>query len=87
VRTTLTIDDALLRDLRRAAREAGMTLKEVVNRALRRGLTELTRPPERRPFSVRTFSMGAPRANLDRALALAGVLEDDEIVRKTALRK
>jgi hypothetical protein len=64
-----------------------MTLKEAVNRALRRGLTEPTRPAERRPSTVRTFPMGAPRADLDRALALAGVLEDHEIVRKTALRK
>jgi hypothetical protein len=31
--------------------------------------------------------MGAPRFDLDKALALAAELEDEEVIRKVALRK
>ena len=83
----MTIDDALMRDLRRAARDAGVSLKEMTNRALRAGLASLERPPASEPYRTPTFSMGTPAAGLDRALRLAGELEDDEILRKVELRK
>lgn len=87
MRTTLTIDDALMRDLRRVAQSRGLSLKEVVNRALRAGLASLERPPPSRRYRGRAFAMGRPRVDLDKALQLAGSLEDEEIVRKTELRK
>lgn len=87
MRTTLTIDDALMRDLRRAAHDEGTSLKEIVNRALRAGLTSLDRPPEREPYRARTYSMGEPTVGLDKAMRVVGELEDDEVVRKIALRK
>jgi hypothetical protein len=41
-----------------------------------------------KPYKVRTAKMGArPSVNLDKALQLAGELEDEEILRKMALRK
>ena len=42
-RTTLRIDDELLRRLRRRAADEGRTLQDVTNEALRRGL-EVRRP-------------------------------------------
>jgi hypothetical protein len=39
-RTTLTIDDALLRSLKRKAAEEGRTLQDVANETLRRGLSK-----------------------------------------------
>ncbi len=38
-------------------------------------------------YRQKTYAMGAPRVNLDKALALAAKLEDDEIARKLSLGK
>jgi hypothetical protein len=83
----LTIDDALMRDLRRAARTAGVSLKEMVNRALRSGLQRLEEKPRKRRYRCPTHSMGAPHVALDKALMLAGILESEEVARKIDLRK
>jgi hypothetical protein len=83
MRTTLTIDDGLLRQLRQKALDTGKPFKQVVNDTLRAGLESplaATRPR----YVCPTFSMGQPRlpVNLDKALALAAELEDAEIVAK-----
>jgi hypothetical protein len=87
VRTTLTLDDALWKQLRRAAEKAGVPFKEIVHRALSQGLAALDRPPRARRFRQRTFDMGYPSGGLDKALQLASDLEDEEVARKMALRK
>jgi hypothetical protein len=56
VRTTLTLDDDVARELEATMRRTGRRLKEVVNEALRRGLRmgkPSARPP---PFRVEPFS-------------------------------
>jgi hypothetical protein len=45
------------------------------------------RAPRRPRHREQTYAMGEPRTDLRKALALAAALEDDEIVRKTTLRK
>jgi hypothetical protein len=90
VRTTLTIDDDLLRALRAAARSAGIPLRRVVNQALRQGLEQLGKKRPRRRYRCPTFSMGSvasPGFDLDKALAMASALEDEEVARKFELRK
>jgi hypothetical protein len=88
MRTTLTIDDHLMRELKEYAHRRGLPLKQVVNQALRSGLTHLLKPAPRRRYKCRTYSMGHPSgAQLEKAFALAAVLEDEETVRKLALRK
>jgi hypothetical protein len=88
MRTTLTIDDDLMRELRQKANEAGSPFKEIVNRTLRAGLKEMDRPKPSKPFKCKTFSLGyPPRADLDHALDLAEKLESEEIARKLSLRK
>jgi len=60
----------------------------MINRMLRAGLAQ--RKPEgqrTKRFKQKTVSMGRPNIDLDKALALAAQLEDEEIVRKLALRK
>lgn len=47
-RTTLRIDDELLRRLRRRAADEGRTLQDVTNEALRRGLAERPAPADYR---------------------------------------
>lgn len=88
MRTTLTIDDELMNEIREEAHTKGLPVKEVVNRALRAGLREYNRPKSAKPYKCRSFSLGyPPLADLDRALDLAERLESEEIARKLALRK
>jgi hypothetical protein len=84
MRTTVTLDpdtDALVR---RLMRERSMTFKQAVNAAIRAGVS---RPSTGRRARTPTFEMGAPRVPIDRALRLAADLEDEELIRKLAVRK
>jgi hypothetical protein len=89
MRTTLTVDDNLMQLLREAAFKRGLPLKAIVNRALRAGLEVLENPQQPAPpYVPTTHAMGQARGvNLDKALAVAAALEDDETVRKLQLRK
>jgi hypothetical protein len=83
VRTTITLDEDTDAIVRRLMRERKLTFKQAVNEAIRRGSTRPTRATAR----TRTFEMGEPRIDIDKALRIAADLEDDEIIRKLALRK
>lgn len=88
MRTTITIDDDLLQEMKKKAYETGSSFKEVVNRALRAGLKDIDKPKTAEPYKCKTYSLGyPPRADLDHALDLAEDLESEEIVRKLLLRK
>jgi plasmid stability protein len=81
----VTLDEDVAAALKRAVRERGTSFKAVLNDALRAGLRSEAQPQTyrlpARPMGLR------PGIDLDRALRLAGELEDEEIVRKLALRK
>jgi hypothetical protein len=81
MRTTLTIDDGLLRQLRQKALDSGKPFKQVVNETLRAGL-DRSSSPARAPYRCPAFSTGQPcwPVNLDKALALAAALEDQELI-------
>lgn len=66
-------------------KEQGISFKQAVNDAIRADLGGSGRPQP--AFRTRTVAMGQPNLNLDRALQLAGELEDDEIIRKSRLGK
>lgn len=87
MRTTLRIDDDVLEDLKRRAREERVSLTKMVNRVLRRGLQAFGREQPRRPYREKTFAMGHPKVDLDRALQVAAALEEEEIREKLARRK
>jgi hypothetical protein len=88
MRTTLTIEDHLFRELKEEAQRARKPLKRVVNEAIREGLTQLKRPPSGKAYRSKTFSLGyPPQINLDKALGLSAALEEEEIARKFRLRK
>jgi hypothetical protein len=56
MRTTLTIDDDVTAQLKRLCRSRDVSLKELINDALRRGLKEMSAPPEKRkPFRTQTI--------------------------------
>ena len=88
MRSTVRIDDDLMIELKARAHAESVSLTRILNRTLRAGLAK--RKPDRqraRRFKQKTVSMGRPTVDLDKALALAAQLEDEEIARKLALRK
>jgi hypothetical protein len=88
VRTTLTLDETLARELKKRAAATGRPFKAVVNEAIARGLAASSRPAAKR-YRLRTVSLGGTREGVDltKALQLAAALEDEEQSRKIALRK
>jgi hypothetical protein len=83
MRTTLTIDDGVLRQLRQKALDSGRPFKQVVNEVLRAGLQRAA-PPAREPYRLPTFAIGAlaPGVDLTKAQALAAALEDEARIEK-----
>ena len=51
MRTTLTLDDDVAAALERLRRARDASLRDIVNDALRRGLSDLTTRPKRRDLS------------------------------------
>lgn len=84
MRTTVTLDPDVDLAVRRLMRERGISFKAAVNEAIRSGI----RPrPSVAAYRTTPVAMGPPAVPLDKALRLAAELEDDELVRKLALRK
>lgn len=84
MRTTVTLSpdaDALVRKM---MRERGLSFKDAVNAAILDGLAGSR---SRVRYSTPTVDLGEARVDLDRAVALAGQLEDDELLRKRSLGK
>jgi Ribbon-helix-helix protein, copG family len=75
MRTTLTIDDDVAAGLEQLRKSQNVSLKGLINEALRRGLREMTeRSKPRKPFRTRTVNLGPPKIPLDNiaeALAIA----------------
>ncbi|MBI4542735.1 MAG: DUF2191 domain-containing protein [Gemmatimonadetes bacterium] len=88
MRTTVDVDDGLLKRLRLEAHRRRIPFKHFLNRLLRQGLDARPAAPAR-SYRCPSFSMGRPVAgvDLDRALELAAELEDAEVARKLELRK
>lgn len=84
MRTTVTLDSDVEILVKKLMRERGLGFKEAVNLAIRTGLAPR---PDNATFVTRTFDLGKPQVPLEKALRLAGELEDEELLRKAALRK
>lgn len=83
MRTTVTLDPDAEALVKRLMQERGLSFKQAVNHAIRAGLA---RTPNASPFRTPTFRMGEPAIPLDKALRLAGELEDEELLRRLAAR-
>ena len=59
VRTTVVIDDEIMRQAKRRAAEEGISVSEVLNRALRDALSPPPRTEPLPPFRMVTFGRGA----------------------------
>ncbi|MFO7279572.1 MAG: hypothetical protein C0P77_004105 [Thermoanaerobacterales bacterium] len=84
MRTTVTLDPDTAALVRRRMKEEGVSFKQALNDAIRAGFEDARR---REPFRTATAAMGVPTVDLDRALQLAGEIEDVELVRKMRLGK
>ena len=78
MRTTITIDDHLLAEVRRRAAELNRTVSQVIEDGVRESLLR-QRSSDAQPFTVRTFDSGGtlPGVDLDDNAALLAVMEDD----------
>lgn len=85
MRTTVDIEDDLLRSLRAEAARRRLPFKHLLNRLLRAGLEGRAARPA--GYRCPTFAMGAPTHDLDKALGIAAALDDDAVRRKLDLRK
>jgi hypothetical protein len=87
MRTTVDIELPLLKRLRAEAQRRGIPVKDLLQGLIRRGLQE--RPAGPGSYRAPSFAMGTPNQsiNLDKALAIASGLEDDEIARELTVRK
>jgi hypothetical protein len=81
VRTTLTIDEDVAVRLERLRTDRGLSLKQVVNEALRLGLAALEQGTGRRrpTYRTRAVSLGRARlANLDNVAEALAVAEGED---------
>lgn len=77
MRTTVTLDPDVELIVRELMRHRGVPFKVALNDAVRAG-----RPRTDVAFSTTSISLGEPTRNLDRAMALAGELEDEALLAK-----
>jgi hypothetical protein len=84
MRTTVTIEPDVRALLERRMQERGLTFKAALNEALRSGLLE---GKGRAAFTTPAFDLGDALVPLDKALRLAGELEDEELVRRLEVNK
>ena len=86
VRTTVTLDPDVEAKLKAIMRERAVSFKVALNDAVRAGLSGPASAPRR--YRMPTGELGVrPGVNLEKALRLAGELEDEEIIRKLELGK
>jgi hypothetical protein len=80
MRTTITLDDRLLDELRNRAAASGTTVSRLVEHAVRLFIGAPTAPKEQAPFELVTFGRGGQftRQNADKTACL---IEGDDIAR------
>jgi len=78
MRTTVTIDDQLFVELKKAAAESGRTMGDLLEDALRESLARRREQSKRGPVRLPTFSGGGglrPGVDLDDNAALLDLME------------
>jgi hypothetical protein len=78
MRTTLTLDDDVAVQLERLRRTRNVSLKQLINDALRRGLRDMSEPPKKQKVRTRAFHMGKPLINLANTAKALACLEGED---------
>ena len=81
MRTTLTLDDDVAKRIERLRKRRNLTLRDVVNQALREGLTRLESPKQpRKAHTTKEVSLGGCLiGNIDDVAEVLAVADGDEI--------
>ncbi len=89
MRSTVRLDDDLLRELKQRASREETSMTKLLNRALREWLHGGPKAVEakKRAYREKTFNMGKPLVDLTKALALSAAIEDEAIIEKLARGK
>jgi plasmid stability protein len=83
MRTTVRLDDRLLRQLKERAASSGRTLTAVIDEALRQFVARSEIPKRQSPFRVSTFKGRLrPGVDLDDSAALLDLMEDPPASRR-----
>ncbi|HET7588998.1 MAG TPA: hypothetical protein VFK14_02260 [Solirubrobacterales bacterium] len=80
MRTTVRLDDELLREAKMRAAEQGITLTQLIDESLRERLSTRSRPQGPRPFRLRSYGGGGirPGVNLDDNRAVRDLIDEDD---------
>lgn len=57
MRTTIDINDALLKELRKRAKRTGRSFRELVEESLQLGLAQSSKPKPKKRFEVKTHAL------------------------------
>ncbi len=87
MRTTVTLDPDVQALLKRAMREQDLSFKQALNDAVRTGMRKPAASAKAARFVQRSFKLGRPLVDLTKANALAGELEDAELVQRMRRRR
>ncbi|MGI8417433.1 MAG: antitoxin [Nakamurella sp.] len=77
MRTTVTLDQDTEQLLRERMSRSGVSFKQALNDSIRDGIGHRSAVA-----ATQVVRMGAPKADLDRAMQIAAVLEDGELAAK-----
>ena len=87
MRTTVTLDPDVQALLKRAMREQDLSFKQALNDAVRTGMRKPAASAKAARFVQRSFKLGRPLVDLTKANALAGELEDAELIGRMQRRR
>jgi hypothetical protein len=79
MRTTVRLDDALLKEAKVRAAEQGITLTQLIDESLRERLAARPRQGKAKPFRLTTYGRGGtrPGVNLDDNRATRDLMDQD----------
>lgn len=81
MRTTIRLDDDLMREAKVRAAEQGITLTQLIDESLRERLSARLRPKHKaRPFRLRSYGKRGtrPGVNLDDNRAVRDLMDEDD---------
>jgi hypothetical protein len=78
MRTTIRLDDALLKEAKVRAAERGITLTKLIDESLRERLSAQQRPKTAGPFRLRSYGKGGiqPGVDLDDNRAVRDLMDE-----------
>ena len=85
-RTTVRLDDDLIRELKHRAKRDNISLTKLINQTIRSGLSSRPKKPKYR-YVEKTYDMGEPLVDLSHTNAVLDELEIEDALRKMAQGK